>query len=144
MEAVRQQRSLTVFVWSEQTFPSYHNDVALDEAYLGLASGALLRTYLRRKARLPSSQPARNRSLRLHPPARPGSRWTADANLRLRATIYGAPLAVDFPPEHPLRCWAEARIATGSLVEYNGQQGGVASWMGVYSDSFDALPEVTP
>lgn len=143
VDAVASSRSLTVFVWSEQTFPVVHNDVALDEAYLGLASGAPASDEPEVESAAAVEPASPEPAAPVSPASPTGITLVSDANLRLRATVYGRTLSV-IPAGTPVAVLGRSPDRNWTLVEYNGQQGWVASWIGAYSGSFDALPEVTP
>ncbi len=143
VDAVAGSRSLTVFVWSEQTFPVVHNDVALDEAYLGLASGAPVPGASDGESEPGVEEAVPQPAVPIAPASPTGITLTADTNLRMRATIYGSTLGV-IPAGTPVLALGRSPDRNWTLVEYNGQQGWVASWIGVYSASFDTLPEIAP
>ena len=92
VDAVAQSSALTVFFWSHQQYPVIHNDVAVDEAYLGLADGAPVAP-----AAAPAVEvapPVVESPAPVSPVSPTGVTMTASIDLRLRAGLYGQVLDV--------------------------------------------------
>ncbi len=138
VDAVAQSNALTVFVWSQPEFPVLHNDIALDEAYLGEVAPAPAPTQPAAPAVHQAQQPAAF----TQPTAAPDAITMRPIDdLRLRASIYGDTLDV-IPAGFPVIVLGRTADRNWALVEYDGQQGWVASWLGRYSTAFDAIPVV--
>jgi hypothetical protein len=142
VDATAQSRALTVFVWSEQAYPVVHNDVAVDEAYLGVGGAGSPATEETTAADAEEAAPEAPAAPAI--PASPtGITLTPDVNVRMRATVYGQMLAV-IPAGMPVVVLGRSEDLNWTLVEYEGQQGWVGSWLGNYSGDFESLPVVTP
>jgi hypothetical protein len=149
VDAVAQSSALTVFVWSEQSYPVVHNDVALDEAFLGLASAAPVPA-----GAVPAADeaaPAEEAAAVEAPAEAPapaaaaaspsGITYTPDVNLKLRASIQGSLVDV-VPAGVPVAVVGVTEDGNWVQLTYNGQTGWAASWLGAYSVAFEALPIV--
>ena len=143
--ATAQGRALTVFVWSQQEFPVIHNDVALDEAFLGLGGVASAPVAETADEAVPAPQEAAAEGPASAPinAAPTGITFTPDVNVRLRSTVYG-PMLTLIPAGVPVAALGRSADLNWTLVEYEGQQGWVGSWLGSYSSDFEGLPVVTP
>ena len=138
VDAVAQSNALTVFVWSQPEFPVLHNDIALDEAYLGEAAPAPAPA----QPAAPAAHQAQQPAALAQPTAAPDAITMRPLDdLRLRASIYGDTLDV-IPAGFPVIVLGRMADRNWALVEYDGQQGWVASWLGRYSAAFDAIPVV--
>jgi hypothetical protein len=139
VDAVAQSSALTVFFWSHQQYPVIHNDVAVDEAYLGPADGAPVAP-----AAAPAVEvapPVVESPAPVSPVSPTGVTMTASIDLRLRAGLYGQVLDV-IPAGTPVSVLGRTGDDNWVQVTYNGQQGWTASWYGVYSSPFADLPVV--
>jgi len=152
VDAVAQSNALTVFTWSQPVFPVVHNDIALDQAYLGEVAAAPAPTQPAAPAveqaqpvQQPpavATQPPAPVTVPAAPTAAPGAITLRPLDdLRLRASIYGETLDV-IPAGVPVVVLGRTADRNWALVEYNGQQGWVASWLGRYSAAFDTIPVV--
>ncbi|MFC1959958.1 SH3 domain-containing protein [Chloroflexota bacterium] len=70
-----------------------------------------------------------------------GTTVTADLDLKLRTRKYADVLAV-IPAGTVIEVYGRSADQDWAFVEYNGQQGWVASWYGRYSSPYAALPEI--
>ncbi len=152
VDAVAQSSRASVFVWSSAQYPVVHNDVAVDDAYFGLAAHAPVAAG---EPAVPESPaPAADMAEQAaEPPAEapvapglsvlsPGETTvTVDANVRLRATVYGQVLDV-IPAGMTVAALGRSADLNWTAVEYNGQQGWIGSWLGQYSQPFEELPVV--
>lgn len=143
VDAVAASRTLTVFVWSEQDYPVVHNDVALDDAYLGLSNGAPASAVGADSVDTPLSDTAEEvATARPVTAPNPGRvTFTSGADVRQRGAIYGKVLNV-IPAGMPVSVLGRSADRNWAFVEYNGQQGWVGSWLGVFSVVFDSIPVV--
>ena len=145
VDAVAQSNAATVFVWSSAQYPVVHNDVAMDEAYFGLAANAPqgsapVASALEVSADAPAQpEPAPAASAPVFSPT--GVTVTVDSNVKMRASVYGAVLDV-LPAGTTAAVLGRSADLNWTLVEYNGQSGWIGSWLGRYSQSFESLPVV--
>ena len=145
VDAVAQSSAVTVFVWSSAQYPVVHNDVAMDEAYFGLAANAPqgsapVASALEVSADAPAQpEPAPAASAPVFSPT--GVTVTVDSNVKMRASVYGAVLDV-LPAGTTAAVLGRSADLNWTLVEYNGQSGWIGSWLGRYSQSFESLPVV--
>lgn len=154
VDTVAQSNAVTVFVWSQHASPATHNDIALDEAFLGTidpsaavvveaATGADTTSEAAEEAApaeesvaadTPADEPAAADQAVTGAPS-----LVSAVPLRVRARPYAR--AVDLLPAGT-RVPVLGRNSDGNyaLVEYNGQQGWVASWLADFSVEFETLP----
>lgn len=155
VDAVAQSNALTVFVWSQQEHPVVHNDVALDEAYLGLTgadpetigvtTGDTVTEETSPEAETQAeAEPATaddTPAVEEVAPVSTTPTLIADIPLRLRARP--AARAIDVvPADTTVSVLGRSADRNWALVEYDGQQGWVASWLAIFSVDFDELPVV--
>jgi hypothetical protein len=137
VDAVAASNTVTVFFWSHQQYPVVHNDVAVDEASL-LPIGQMSADNLAAPTEPGQNSVAGVPAVHAVPT---GNSVSADVDLRLRAGLYGRTLDV-IPAGTAVTALGRSEDRNWTLVEYNGQQGWIASWLGVYSSPFDSLPVV--
>lgn len=129
----------TVFVWSGQSWPAIHNDVAWDEAFFGLSGSVPV------VAPSPDAAPAvEDFTDVVEPASQPqasptGVYYTADIDLRMRTRPYGTLLDV-IPSGTAIPVLGRSDDGDWVSVTHNGQQGWVASWYGGFTSVFEALP----
>jgi hypothetical protein len=148
VDAVAQGRAATVFVWSTQEHPVVHNDVALDDAFFGQASGAPLvagsAVAVVETAVAPAAAAAEEATVveQAPPVASPtGVTISVDANVRVRERLYGQVIAV-IPAGEAVAVLGRSADRNWAFVEYGGVQGWIGSWLGQYSSQFEGLPVV--
>ncbi|MBN2470809.1 MAG: SH3 domain-containing protein [Anaerolineae bacterium] len=154
VDAVAQASRATVFVWSSAQYPVVHNDVALDDAYFGPAASAPMAASAAPAAahatpaaapvveEAPAAPPAEAAPAASGPVLSPtGITVTVDANVRMRASLYGQVLDV-IPAGATVAALGRSADLNWTAVEYNGQQGWIGSWLGYYSQPFESLPEL--
>lgn len=155
VDAAARSSRATVFVWSSAQYPVVHNDVAVDEAYFGLAAHAPVAGYRPAAAgdSLAVVEPTADDSPAVAElPAPPAEApvaalsageitVTVDANVRMRASLYGQVLDV-IPAGTTVAALGRSADLNWTAVTYNGQQGWIGSWLGQYSRPFEDLPVV--
>ena len=141
VDAVAQSNAITVFFWSNQQYGVIHNDVAVDEAVLVPIDAAAMV--------LPVVEPAAVEAPVVETvdvPATPapeltGSTLVGTVNLKLRVRPYADVLDV-IPAGQDVPVLGRSEDFNWALVNYNGQQGWVGSWLATYSSVFEDLPVV--
>lgn len=144
VDVAAQTNAATVFVWSSQQYPVVHNDVAVDEAYFGLSSGAPVSADV--AAAAPSeavAAPVENTApVSINPPASPtGVTVTVDGNVRVRDRLYGQVVTV-MPGGASAAVLGRSDDRNWTYVEFENTRGWIGSWLGRYSTAFDSVPVV--
>jgi hypothetical protein len=145
VDAVARSNAMTVFLWSQQLYPVQHNDVAVDEAYLGLAGPGTAAPAA--DTSTDSAQPAEQ-----PPAAAPAASqaqvgeptdilFTTYDYLNLREQPYGTILDV-IPYKARVPVFGRSADERWVLVEYEGQRGWVAAWLGSFTRSPENLPVI--
>lgn len=144
VETVAQADVLTVFFWSQQSEPVVHNDVAVDAAALAQVNPAVVEATEEVSVSGEPASSAPPSALTEPEPTGPAvGVFTPDVNLRLRAAPGGEMLAtVPFGIDVPV--YGRSADDDWVLIAYDGVSGWVASWLGVYSIPFAALPVLAP
>lgn len=165
VEAEAQTTSATVFVWSGQAYPVMHNDSAWDEAFFGLASSAPALemvdaelsvgdaaadttvaaedTVSAGEGDVEATAPVAEETVpvTVSPYPLSGITVTADIDLRMRTRKHGEVLDV-IPAGTVVEVYGRSVDRDWAFVEYNGQQGWIASWYGRYSAPYNDLPDI--
>ena len=148
VDAVAQSSAMTVFLWSQQLYPVQHNDVSVDEAYLGLAGAGTA------APAAPAAEPstatdtapaADQASAPAASQAQVGDPtdifFTTYDYLNLREQPYGTILAV-IPYNTRVPVFGRSADERWVLVDYEGQRGWVAAWLGSFTRSPENLPVI--
>lgn len=146
VDAEALSNELTVYIWSQVDNPVEHNDVAVDEAYLGLAADAPVMVDESiwdagngAETAAAESPPTETDTLQASPTT--GTTYTGVVDLRLRERPRGQVLGV-IPAGTAVDVIGRSEDRDWVLVRYNGQEGWVGSWLGQFSTPFDDLPIV--
>ncbi len=150
VDAEALSNALTVFIWSQVDNPVEHNDVAVDESYLGLAETApvvadegIWDAGVGVDVAVVDGPVAEETpAVQETPSASPtGATYTGNVDLRLRDRPYGQVLDV-IPAGTPVAVIGRSEDRNWAQVHYNGQDGWVGSWLGRFSIPFNDLPVV--